>query len=90
MDGDRLNESFNKNKGKINSYYNTEEGDKKLFFEAIQKYDTTDSLNKTGLTYDIYMRMFKEEGNYDKLIDEDEDFKKFDGTKILPHSWKKA
>lgn len=66
MDGEVVNDLFNKNNGVISSYYNNEKGEKQLFFEAKRQYKKTDNIDKTGYAYDIYIRMFKEEGNYDK------------------------
>ena len=66
MDGELINNNFNKNNGIINSYYNNDKGEKTLFFEAKRKYNKTTNINKTGLCYDFFLKMFKEEGNYDQ------------------------
>ena len=66
FDGEIIHKLFEKNDGKINSYYTDENGKKQLFFEFIRKYDpNTNNINKTGLYYDSYVAMYKQEGNYD-------------------------
>ena len=67
FDGELLNKKFNENNGIIESLY-TDEGKKKQFFEYKSNYNFKDkniNINKTGLSYNAYISLFKEEGHYD-------------------------
>ena len=55
-----------KNLGRIEQKYTTDEGVSKKFFEYKSSYDyKTKDINKTGLSYNAFVTMLKEEDNYD-------------------------
>lgn len=63
FDADVVNQSFDEN-GKITSNYTTQEGEKKVIFEVVRKYDgVIDNLNKTGIPIDVHLPSF-EDGMY--------------------------
>lgn len=64
VDGETINNLFNKYNGSISSTYITPEGDEKLFFEMKRKYDKTDDIFRTGLPLDIHISTISEEGVY--------------------------
>jgi len=62
LDGDLIDQDFNN--GNITEYYN-EDGQKKKFFEYIKTYSDTD-ISKTGLSYNAFVTLFKDnENSYD-------------------------
>ena len=63
FDADVVNQSFDSN-GKITANYTTQEGEKKVIFEVIRKYDTIiENLDKTGIPIDVHIPSF-EDGVY--------------------------
>jgi len=63
FDADTVNSSFDES-GHITSYYTTQEGDKKVIFDVVRKYDSglTD-FNKPGIPIDVHIPSF-EDGFY--------------------------
>ena len=64
VDGDIVNNLFNKYNGAISSNYITPEGDEKIFFEMKRKYDKTDDIYRTGLPLDVHISTISEDGVY--------------------------
>jgi SAM-dependent methyltransferase len=77
FDGQMIHDLFNKNLGRIEQKYTTDEGVSKKFFEYKSSYDyKTKDINRTGLSYNAFVTMLKEEGNYDTEYLVTEDFLK--------------
>ena len=56
---------LNKKNGNIKELY-SDEGTRKTFFEFKSTYDhNSDNINKTGLSYSAYVRMIKDDDNFD-------------------------
>ena len=65
FDGDILHKNFQNKKGNIKELYNSD-GTKKTFFEFKSNYDYKSSdINRTGLSYNAFVSMFKEDDNFD-------------------------
>ena len=63
FDANIVNKTFDET-GHITSYYTTQEGDKKVIFDIVRKYDANlKDLNKTGITIDVHLPVF-EDGVY--------------------------
>ncbi len=62
FDGDVVNSSFDES-GHITSNYTTQEGEKKVIFDVIRKYEPGTNINKTGIPIDVHIPSF-EDGVY--------------------------
>jgi hypothetical protein len=66
FDGQMIHDLFNKNLGRIEQKYTTDEGVSKKFFEYKSSYDyKTKNIDVIGLSYNAFVTMLKEEDNYD-------------------------
>jgi hypothetical protein len=66
FDGNMIHDLFNKNLGRIQENYATEEGVSKKFFEYKSSFDyKMKDIDKTGLSYSAFVTIFMEDDNYD-------------------------
>ena len=66
FDGNMIHDLFNKNLGRIEEKYITDEGVNKKYFEYKSGYDyKTKDIDKTGLSYNAFVTIFMEDDNYD-------------------------
>jgi len=61
LDANLIHKSFDDN-GHIVTYYTTQEGEKKIIFDVIRKYDANlTDLNKTGIPIDVHLPAFEDD-----------------------------
>lgn len=65
FDGNMLHKLFQKNNGVIEQDYLDKNGNLKKLFKYTATYDTKNNNNKLGLSYNAYVALFMEEGNYE-------------------------
>jgi len=66
FDGKMIHDLFNKNLGRIEEKYSTDEGVNKKFFEYKSSYDyKTKDIDRTGLSYNAFVTIFMEDNSYD-------------------------
>lgn len=66
FDGNMIHDLFNKNLGRIQENYTTEDGVSKKFFEYKSSYDyKLKDIDKPGLSYSAFVTIFMEDDNYD-------------------------
>jgi len=66
FDGEMIHDLFNKNLGRIEEKYSSDEGASKKFFEYKSSYDyKTKDIDRVGLAYNAFVTIFMEDGNYD-------------------------
>ena len=66
FDGQMIHDLFNKNLGRIEEKYSSDDGVSKKFFEYKSSYDyKTKDIDKVGLAYNAFVTIFMEDENYD-------------------------
>lgn len=59
FDSEMVNKSFDEN-NRITTYYTTLDGNKKIIFDIIKKYNSSD-MNNTGISIDVHLPAFEED-----------------------------